>query len=246
MVRGDLIRARSFELMNSSEHFNHRYHDCLCVHSGLGTTTHLRRMGVGSFPCFFSFLADINSMWMVDAALSLVSAIYMPFQLIIQPAEIQLRTVTALQLFPVVTTVVCAASGSIVAEVLPNPQQALATVITAYVIWGIGVPTALMIMVIYFHRLVVHKLPPREVIVSTFLPLGPLNMGAFALMQLGKVAMSIFPRTDTIHPLAGMILYNMGVICGLIMWSFALLWLFFAVASICQSKQLPFNLGWWG
>ena len=170
----------------------------------------------------------------------------MPFQLIKQPAEIHLRAITALQLFPVVATVVAAASAGVVAEVLPHPQHALATIIAGYVLWGVGVPTALVILVIYFHRLIVYKMPPREIIVSSFLPLGPLNMGAFGLMQLGKVALKVFPETHTVDPLAGAILYNAGVFIGLILWAFALLWFFFAVASIYQCKRLPFNMGWWG
>lgn len=185
-------------------------------------------------------------MWIADAFLSLLSAIYMPFQLIAQPTETHLRTITALHLFPVVATVVCAATGGVVAEVLPHNQHALATIIASYVLWGVGVPTSLVILVIYFHRLIIHKLPPREVIACSFLPLGPLNMGAFGLMQLGEVARRVFPETSTVDPLAGNFLYHVGVFLGLILWSFGLLWFFFAVASIYQTKRFPFNMGWWG
>lgn len=74
---------------------------------------------------------------------------------------------------------VAAASGAIVADVLPDPQHALWTIIVSYVLWGIGIPLAMMVMVIYFHRLTVYKLPPKEVIVSIFLPMGPLGQGSF-------------------------------------------------------------------
>jgi tellurite resistance protein TehA-like permease len=92
----------------------------------------------------------------------------------------ELSTMTAVLLLPVVTCVVAASSGAIVAEVLPNPQHALWTIIVSYVLWGIGMPLALMIMVIYFMRLTLHKLPPKAVIVSVFLPLGPMGQGGFA------------------------------------------------------------------
>jgi tellurite resistance protein TehA-like permease len=186
------------------------------------------------------------ALWMVDAILSLLSAIYMPFQLIRQHHDLHLRAITALQLFPVVATVVCAASGGVVASVLPHTQHALATLIASYVLWGVGVPTALLILVMYFHRLVVHKLPSREVIVSSFLPLGPLNMGAFGIMQLGDVAKRIFPETHTVSASAGNLAYDLGVFVGLILWAFSLPWFFFAVASIHQTKRFPFNMGWWG
>lgn len=138
-----------------------------------------------------------------------------------------------------------AASGGIVAEVLPNRQHALWTVVISYILWGTGVPLAMATLVIYFERLTLYKLPPRAVIVSCFLPLGPLGQGAFAIMQLGKVSMQLLPRTGTLAPLAGQILYVVGFFVALIMWGFGLVWFFFAIASISQSK-FPFNMGWWG
>jgi tellurite resistance protein TehA-like permease len=30
------------------------------------------------------------------------------------------------------------------------------------------------------------------------------------------------------------------------LWSFGLVWLFFASASIARAKTFPFNIGWWG
>lgn len=42
-----------------------------------------------------------------------------------------------------------------------------------------GTPLAMMVLVIYYQRLAVHKLPPRETVVSCFLPLGPLGFGGF-------------------------------------------------------------------
>jgi tellurite resistance protein TehA-like permease len=155
------------------------------------------------------------------------------------------ETMTAAWLLPIVGTIVAAASGSVVASVLPNPQHALWTALTSYVLWGTGVPLALGVMVIYFHRLAIHSLPPRQVIVSVFLPLGPLGQGGFSIMKLGQVAMKIFPETKTLHPLAGDMFYIVGFGIALVLWGSGLVWLFFAVASISRSK-FPFNMGWWG
>lgn len=160
----------------------------------------------------------------------------------------ELKSMTAAWLLPVVSTIVAAASGAIIADVLPNPHHALWTLMVSYVLWGTGVPLAMAILVIYFQRLTVHKLPPREMIVSVFLPLGPLGQGGFAIMELGVVAMKIFPVTSTLSARttsAGDILYVVGFLIALIMWGFALVWFFFALASISRSK-FPFNIGWWG
>jgi len=152
---------------------------------------------------------------------------------------------TAAWLLPIVSTIVAAASGGIVAAVLPNPQQALWTLLTSYILWGTGVPLAMVILVMYFHRLTIHRLPPREVIVSVFLPLGPLGQGSFGIMQLGKVAMDLFPRTNSLVVGSGETLYTVGFGFALIMWGYGLVWMFFALASISRTR-FPFNMGWWG
>lgn len=69
-------------------------------------------------------------------------------------------------------------------------------------------------------------------------------------MQLGKVAMDVMPQTNSLIPEAGRILYVLGFFTALIMWAFALVWLFFALVSISKHK-FPFNMGtlivaWYG
>lgn len=162
--------------------------------------------------------------------------------------DTKLKSMTAAWLLPVVSTIVASASGGIIADVLPNPSHALWTLTASYILWGTGVPLATAILVIYFQRLTVHSLPPREVIVSVFLPLGPMGQGGFAIMQLGAVAMKVFPVAGTLSARttnAGETLYVVGWLIALIMWGFGLVWLFFALASISRNK-FPFNIGWWG
>lgn len=152
---------------------------------------------------------------------------------------------TAAWLLPIVAPIVAAATGGIVAEAIPHPEQALITVIVSYVLWGTGVPLAMCVLVVYFLRLTTYNIPPKEVIVSTFLPLGPLGQGGFAIMQLGKVALVLFPETESISEigtplLAGQILYTVGFLTAIIMWGFGLVWLFFAVSSIATTPKFPF------
>jgi tellurite resistance protein TehA-like permease len=158
-----------------------------------------------------------------------------------------LDTITATQLLPVVSTIVAAAAGSKTAYVLTHPQLQLGTMITCYVLCGIGVPLAIMIMVMYYTRLALHKMPPREVIVSSFLPIGPFGMGGFGILNLGKLAKEVFPKTETLNdPMAGSIAYVLGFFVALIMWGMGLIWFTFALAKIFRSRPFPFNMGWWG
>ncbi|KAH8904686.1 hypothetical protein BR93DRAFT_829748 [Coniochaeta sp. PMI_546] len=186
------------------------------------------------------------ALWWVDVVLALATNLYLPFVIIVHH-KAQLHAMTAAWLLPIVATIVAAATGAIVANVLPDDQHAIWTVTIGYILWGCGVPLAMFTMVIYFQRLTLHHLPSREVIVSVFLPLGPLGQGAFGIMQLGKDCLKLFERNNYIPaaPAVGQILYTGGLMVALIMWGFGLVWLFFALASISRTR-FPFNLGWWG
>ena len=185
-------------------------------------------------------------LWWIDSALAISTNMILPF-LIMSRHNSQISTMTAVWLLPIVATIVASASGSIVASALENEQYAVWTIIMSYILWGTGVPLAVFTMVMYFQRLTLHALPPRETIVSVFLPLGPLGQGAFAIMQLGQDSQRLFSQTKTLPQVAsaGDVLYMNGFMTGLIMWGFGLVWLFFAVASITRSS-FPFNLGAWG
>ncbi|KAJ5109686.1 hypothetical protein N7532_002331 [Penicillium argentinense] len=185
-------------------------------------------------------------LWIFDAVISVMTALSLPFVLMAKGSETHLSSMTAVWLLPIVSSIVAASSGAVVAGILPNDQYALWTLITSYVLWGMGLPLALMVMVIYLMRLTLHKLPPKAVIVSVFLPLGPLGQGGYGAMKLGQGAQLIFPKTNTLEQSSGPIFYTLGFLIALILWSFGLVWLFFATASIARSKNFPFNIGWWG
>ncbi|KAI9716398.1 MAG: hypothetical protein M1828_000340 [Chrysothrix sp. TS-e1954] len=194
----------------------------------------------GSWAITFAWVA-----WMVDAVVAASTTVFLCFVLISASHQTSLSSITALQLLPIAATIVAAGLGSLVSGVLENPQHALGTILTCYVMWGVGVPMALVVLVMYYQRLAVHKLPPREVIVSCFLPLGPLGFGGFTIMYLGKTSLTIFPQTSTLHPLAGPILYVTGYLAALLLWGFGLIWLIFATASIVKITP-RFSMGFWG
>ncbi|OKL60745.1 hypothetical protein UA08_04246 [Talaromyces atroroseus] len=160
-------------------------------------------------------------------------------------SEINLASMGSAWLLPIVACVVAAASGAIVADALPNPQYALGTIIASFVLWGVGMPLAMMVIVIYLARLMLFKLPPNNIIVSTFLPLGPLGQGGFGIQKLGSMAKTTFSKTNTLPEGAGDTFHIMGLAMGLLLWAFGLLWLFFAIGSVLRSRRFPFNLGWW-
>lgn len=158
----------------------------------------------------------------------------------------------AASLLPVVPTVVASSTGGIVAEAFSDQGHAFITLITSYILWGIGICFSGMVLALYFHLPTIHGLPSKEAIVSFVLPVGPLGKGGFGIHLLGKVSLKLLPQTSAaaastpsaVH--GGEILYFLGIFLPLIMWGFALVWLSFALISIAIMQKFPFNMDWWG
>lgn len=191
-------------------------------------------------------------LWIFVSILSLAVTLSLSFLLISQTRVESLERITAAQLLPIATTIVAAGAGANTASALlagnHDPYLALGTVLVSYVLWGMSTPFALIILVIYYQRLAVHHLPPREIIVSSFLPLGPLGMGGYAIALLGRVFRDVLPRTTFLAhvPVAGDIVYILGLLGALSLWAFGLTWFVFAIAAISSCGSFPFNMGWWG
>jgi tellurite resistance protein TehA-like permease len=186
--------------------------------------------------------------WILDSIIAIAVTLSLTILLISSTEKQALHRITAAQLLPIAATIVASGTGAEIAKVLPNPQHALGTLLASYVMWGMSTPLAMTVLVMYYTRLALHKLPPREIVVSSFLPLGPLGMGGYTIMYLGSVSRDVFPSTQFLSssPIAGDIFYILGLFIALIMWAFGLTWLCFALASIWKTGSFPFNMGWWG
>ncbi|KAF3767760.1 putative C4-dicarboxylate transporter/malic acid transport protein [Cryphonectria parasitica EP155] len=189
------------------------------------------------------------ALWWLDVVLSLACCISMPF-MVLHRHRPQLQQTTAALLLPVVPAVVASASGGILAAHLPSRDHAVTTLVASYVLWGLGEAFTMCILAMYFHRLMVHHLPPRELIVSVFLPVGPLGQGGFAIQQLGSTAAALdfLPLTTGADAglNGGQVLRALGVFLALVMWGAGLGWLVLAATSIATTQSFPFNMGWWG
>jgi tellurite resistance protein TehA-like permease len=148
-------------------------------------------------------------------------------------------------LLPIVASEVAAASAGLLAPHLTG-QTALDVLLAGYVLWALSVPLALSVLVILFLRLVLHKLPHRDMAASGWLALGPLGTGALALLLLGRAAPGILAPLGLAD--AGEVAHGLGLIGGLLLWGYGGWWLLMAVAMTCTylPRGLPFNLGWWG
>ena len=164
---------------------------------------------------------------------------------------VSVDTMTAAWLLPIVPAVVTAASGGLVVSVLKNPNTAMVILTTSWILWGAGIGLTLLVLAFYFHRLMLHKLPPREVIISAFLPLGPLGQGSFGIMQMGIVARELFDSKTSFTSVqnSGEMIYVGSMLLGLVLWGFGSFWLFHGITCLLKRSlegSIKFNMGFWG
>ncbi|OJJ48034.1 hypothetical protein ASPZODRAFT_64184 [Penicilliopsis zonata CBS 506.65] len=185
-------------------------------------------------------------LWMVNAVIAVAVTTSLTFFLITKSSLNSLDMFNAVQLLPIAATIVASGVGAEVAGIILDAHRAAAIVVASYVLWGMATPLAGVILVLYYQRLIVHKLPATEVIVTSLLPLSPLGFGSYSIMYLGKVARTVFPETDILDSAAGQAAYLFGFFIALIMWSFGITWLVLAIAAIYRTWPFSFNMGWWG
>lgn len=185
------------------------------------------------------------ALWCIEFILTMFSCIVLPYYIIIHHNH-DLETMNGTWLLPFVPAVVTGASGGLLANHIDEPR-ALVVLVISYITMGMGLSLALSIIVIYFCRLVVHKLPPREVVISSFLPLGPLGQGAYGMIQLGLASQKVFGDKYIVG--LGNTAYSVGFIAALILWGYGVWYLCVAIFSVVVTTikyRIPFNMGWWG
>jgi C4-dicarboxylate transporter/malic acid transport protein len=183
-------------------------------------------------------------LWCGDALLAVVVAVEVPYLMFTEQNH-AFERVTAVLLLPIVAPEVAASSAAALAPHLVG-QTAQLVVGAGYLLWAISVPLAFSVLTVVFFRLVIHKLPHRDLGPSIWLTLGPIGTGALGLLTLGQAAPGAFAGTT----LAGVaaIASDFGLIGSLILWGAGVWWLAIALLFTLRYRRegLPFNLGWWG
>ena len=184
-------------------------------------------------------------LWYTDVVLALLVAWAVPFAMY-RHQEHALQQMTAVWLLPIVACEVAASSGGLLLGHLAADTHAVAILLGSYVLWGVSVLPAFAILTILMLRLVLHKLPEKELAVSSWLALGPIGTAALALLVLGHQAPTLMASLGLAQ--LGQLFHQAGILASLILLGFGLWWLGIAVlTTLHHAKQdLPFNLGWWG
>ena len=189
-------------------------------------------------------LAEV--LFWVDVFLTLLSIFGIPI-LMFHIHTLSLDKMTAVWLLPVVPAIVVSVTGALVAQV-SSPDTAAIIIVTSYILWGMGIALAIIILTLYFHRLAIHCLPNSEVIVSAFVPLGPLGQGTYGILQLA-VACEAAHLPVLAGPNAVQVIRTISIVTALVMWGFGLWWLVHGATSVWIRAvwgNLKVTMAFWG
>ncbi|CDS02093.1 hypothetical protein, partial [Sporisorium scitamineum] len=221
----------------------------------MGMATIITMCAISAAPAWGEgFVYFTWAFWWFNAVLSLAICIGLPFIQFTRHVQ-SLDKITAVWFLPVVTTIVCSATGGLVADLLPAAHAKL-TLIVCWVLWGTGFGMAFLLMSLYYARQAIYKIPPAQLIVSTFLPLGPCGQGAFSLLQFASVLYKLsladnlaLPSPDATTPETARIMataiYAVSIPIALVIWGLGVVWLLLAVSSLVDLwfvSKLTFNL----
>lgn len=171
------------------------------------------------------------------------------------------QMINATLLLPIVSVVVCAASGTVFWDSIPHHLQGLQLVM-CIMLWANGQCLAFAFVTVYIWRLLSIGMVPPALVISNFLPVGPLGQGSFGILLMSSAAQKYllrqFPNTaldsEVVHELsdiAGRVVFTqfysfLGIFVALFLQGFAFFWLFVSFTCLFYTPPKKFAIGWWG
>jgi len=180
-------------------------------------------------------------LWSAGTALGLVTACWIPY-LMMTSHEIGLDAAFGGWLMPVVPPMVSAATGALLVPHLPPGQGRETLLLACYAMFGISLAASMIIITQIWGRLVTHKTLPAAMVPTLWIVLGPLGQSVTAAGNMGTAATGVLRAPYA----AGAAVF--GLLYGVPVWGFAMLWLALAAAITLRTARrgLPFALTWWG
>jgi tellurite resistance protein TehA-like permease len=136
---------------------------------------------------------------------------------------------------------VSASTGALLVPYAPAGQARLALVLACYAMFGLSLLASIVIITLIWHRLAVHKTGDATMVPTLWIVIGPLGQSIAAANLLGGVAHQVLlaPYSTALQAF--------GVVYGVPVWGFAVLWGAIAGAITVRTarQQLPFSLTWW-
>ncbi len=176
------------------------------------------------------------ALWTAGTLMGLFVAAWVPYRMFTRHA-LRLEDAFAGWLMPVVPPMVSAATGAALVAHLPAGEAQATLLYACYALFGLSLFAALIVIAIVWLGLVLHGPGPAKRAPTLLIILGPLGQSITAANLLGAAA----------HGVVALPLAEFGVLYGVCVFGFAMLWLAIALALIARAARagLPFSLAWW-
>jgi C4-dicarboxylate transporter/malic acid transport protein len=179
-------------------------------------------------------------LWLAGTVLGLAVAVAVPFWLFTR-YEIGDEAASGGWLMPIVPPMVSAATGAALVPHTPAGQWRLALTAGCWSMFGLSLLASLVVIALLWGRLARYKVGAAAAVPTLWIVLGPLGQSITAANALGAQSDLVWPQ-----PYA-MGFRVLGLVYGLPVWGFAVLWAAVALAVTVRraGEHLPFSLSWW-
>ena len=179
-------------------------------------------------------------LWTAGTALGLWTAVAVPYRAFTDH-EVRPDSAFGGWLMPVVPPMVSAATGTLLLPHLPVGEARTTLLAGCYAMFGLTLIASLVMITLIWNRLVQHKVGAAGAVPTLWIVLGPLGQSLTAAHNLGEAAPTLLPAPY------GTAFHALGLVYGLPVWGFAMLWGALALAVTIRTARtgLPFSLTWW-
>ncbi|SDD43797.1 C4-dicarboxylate transporter/malic acid transport protein [Nocardioides lianchengensis] len=179
-------------------------------------------------------------LWTAGTVLGLWTAVAVPYKTF-TTHDVQEDSAFGGWLMPVVPPMVSAATGPLLIPHLPAGQWQLTMQLLCTVMFGLTLLASLIVIALIWGRLARHGAGAAATVPTLWIVLGPLGQSITAGHTLGATAPDALPAPY------GTAFEAAGLVYGVPVWGFALLWLALAIAITARTVRegMPFALTWW-
>ena len=164
---------------------------------------------------------------------------------------------TAMWILPVVTLIVASSSGGVLGKAIQVYSQlhAFQTLVVSVFMVTVGFTLAMMMLIVYLLRLIVHGFPPDAQALSVFLPLGPTGQSGYAILLIGRNFEQLLPFPSQTYDdflsstSTGTIIEVVCISVSFLLWSIATMWMLNALLgmySALRQSRIAFRVSFWG
>lgn len=179
------------------------------------------------------------ALWSVGTVVGVLTAVAVPYVMFTRH-DVHAGDAFGGWLMPVVPPMVSASTGALLVPYVPAGQLRLTLFYGSYAMFGLALVPSLLITALIWGRLAVYKPGQARLVPTLWIVLGPLGQSITAVNLLGAAAPSVVPAQARALQLA-------GLLYGIPVWGFAILWTAIAAAITVRTARLglPFSLTWW-